>query len=99
MPFAMRSPRIKQRPVLAHRAQAQPMMTALVPIASDRCERSVAPADWRANAQFVAHLIATAVGAPQTRQRRRAEPKAAFGAYRTLGQWPSELGRTVAKSL
>jgi hypothetical protein len=43
----------------------------------------------RADAGFVAQLIATQVQAPQTRARRRAEPEQAVAAYRALGQWPS----------
>ena len=35
-------------------------------------------------ASFLAHLIATKVQAPQTRQRRRAEPSEAIAAYRTV---------------
>jgi hypothetical protein len=36
------------------------------------------------NAQFVAHLIATRTQAPQTRIRRRAEPREAAQAYRAV---------------
>ena len=75
------------------------MNTALVPVAPAVRERGTAAADTRANADFVAHLIATAAGLPQTRERRRAEPEDAVAAYRTLGQWPSEAGRTLSKSL
>jgi hypothetical protein len=53
----------------------------------------------RANADFIAHLIATAAHMPQTRERRRAEPADALAVYQTLGQWPSETGRTLSKSL
>jgi len=75
------------------------MKTALVPIASARCERPTAPVDSRANADFVAHLIATAAQVPQTRGRRRAEPEEAVAAYRSLGQWPTEPGRALSRSL
>ena len=53
----------------------------------------------RANADFLAHLIATAVQAPQTRVRRRAEPAQAVAAYRALGQWPTAPGGSVRRSL
>jgi hypothetical protein len=56
-------------------------------------------ASARANAAFVAHLIATAAQAPQTRARRRAEPDAASAAYRALGQWPSNAGDVLSRSL
>lgn len=36
-------------------------------------------------AAFLAHLIATKAHAPQTRERRRAEPSEAIAAYRTAG--------------
>lgn len=36
-------------------------------------------------AAFLAHLIATKAYAPQTRERRRAEPSEAIAAYRTAG--------------
>ena len=35
-------------------------------------------------AAFLAHLIATKAMAPQTRERRRAEPSEAIAAYRTV---------------
>jgi hypothetical protein len=57
------------------------------------------PADRHANADFIAHLIAMASCAPQTRARRRAEPAEALAAYRALGQWPTEPGRAVSRSL
>ena len=54
----------------------------------------------RAKADFVAHLIATAVQAPQTRARRRTEPEHAVAAYRSsLGQRPTEPGRALSRSL
>ena len=36
------------------------------------------------SAPFVAHLIATRMQAPQTRERRRAEPKEAIAVYRSM---------------
>ncbi len=75
-----------------------PMSYALVPVALS-CEKPAAPAGRRANADFIAHLIATAASVPQTRARRRAEPQQALAAYRALGQWPTEPGRTLSRSL
>ncbi len=57
------------------------------------------PVGRRASADFVAHLIATAAGLPQTRARRRAEPQQALAAYRALCQWPTEAGRAFSRSL
>jgi hypothetical protein len=53
----------------------------------------------RANAAFIAHLIATSVQAPQTRMRRRAEPAEAAAVYGGVGQWPSPSGRALSQSL
>jgi len=75
------------------------MSNALVPIASTGREPKAARADRRANAGFIAHLIATAAHMPQTRERRRAEPEVALAAYRALGHWPTESGRALSKSL
>jgi hypothetical protein len=75
------------------------MNNALVPVAPTISEREAPAAQPRANADFIAHLIATAAGVPQTRERRRAEPADALAVYQTLGQWPSETGRTLSKSL
>jgi hypothetical protein len=36
------------------------------------------------SAPFVAHLLATRMQAPQTRERRRAEPKDAIAVYRSM---------------
>lgn len=41
------------------------------------------PANYR-EASFLAHLIATKNHAPQTRERRRAEPNEAIAAYRAV---------------
>jgi hypothetical protein len=81
------------------RAQAGPMATALMAIAPSVRDEPKALASGRANAIFVAHLIATAAQVPQTRARRRAEPDDASAAYRALGQWPSEAGGLLSRSL
>jgi hypothetical protein len=61
-------------------AQEAPMSTALVPVA--RAIRSEPiPGARPPSAPFLAHLIATARQAPQTRLRRRAEPEQAAAAY------------------
>jgi hypothetical protein len=74
---------------------------ALVPVVTVARKSAASVAIELPNAGFVAHLIATAVQAPQTRLRRRAEPDAAVAAYRALGQWPSAsyrlLGRSVSR--
>lgn len=44
---------------------------------------SVSPPPYR-QATFLAHLIATKEQAPQTRERRRADPRDAVAAYRAM---------------
>jgi hypothetical protein len=53
----------------------------------------------RARADFVAHLIATSAQAPQTRSRRRAEPRDAVAAYAVRGVAPAVYGITVSRLL
>jgi hypothetical protein len=53
----------------------------------------------RARANFVAHLIATSAQAPQTRARRRAEPRDAVAAYAAHNHAPVLSGVAVSRSL
>jgi hypothetical protein len=76
-----------------------PMTTALVAIGPTAQTAPAKMASVRADAPFVAHLIATAAKVPQARARRRAEPDAASTAYRALGQWPSNAGGVLSRSL
>jgi hypothetical protein len=63
---------------------AEPESRALVPVApAAPTERPLVLAR-RPAAPFLAHLIATRMQAPQTRERRRAEPEEAIAAYATL---------------
>ena len=80
-------------------ARAVPMTTALIAISPQTRNQPATRASGRSNAAFVAHLIATAAQLPQTRARRRAEPDEANAAYRALGQWPSDAGGVVSRSL
>ena len=82
-----------------HEGAGVSVNTPLVPVASATYERPAAFADGRASADFIAHLIATVAQAPQTRARRRAKLEEAIAAYRSLGQWPSEPGRALSRSL
>jgi hypothetical protein len=75
------------------------LRNALVPIGPAAREGGTLRQDRRPNADFIAHLIAMATQAPQTRVRRRAEPDQAIAAYRALGQWPSATGLSVYRSL
>jgi hypothetical protein len=59
---------------------------------------SFRPADGRPTAPFLAHLIATGQGAPQTRERRRADPNWAITAYAATMRVPESVGRAVRES-
>jgi len=74
--------------------------SALVEVASARPATGVSPraAGGRPTAPFLAHLIATVQDAPQTRERRRADPDCATAAYGALMQVPASIGRTVRES-
>jgi hypothetical protein len=54
---------------------------ALVPVASVGAAREAPSPGQRSQADFLAHLIATAGQLPQTRERRRADPQDAVAAY------------------
>ncbi len=74
------------------------MSNALVPLTpSDQKDEAVRSAG-RLSADFIAHLIAAAVHAPQTRSRRRAAPGEASAVYRALEQAPP-VGRALSRSL
>jgi hypothetical protein len=57
-----------------------PGSSALVPLAPAVAKRE--PSARKAQAAFLAHLIATNDQLPQTRERRRTEPGEAIAAYR-----------------
>ncbi len=82
---------------LVGRTSAPAPGRALVPTAPvSRGDRR--GADRRPAAAFLAHLIATALRAPQTRARRRAEPDAANAAYTVIAGRPADCGRIVCRS-
>ncbi|HWM81581.1 MAG TPA: hypothetical protein VNQ56_05905 [Pseudolabrys sp.] len=88
---------------------ARHKIRALVPVASRQDDRDTGADDDRPplrqpadahRAAFIAHLLAMREGAPQTRQRRRAEPAEAIAAYSTVYRAlsraaPSAANRTV----
>ena len=76
-----------------------PLSNALVPVAKADEAAANPGVAGRANADFVAHLIATSAQAPQTRARRRAEPEEAIAAYGALGHWPTLSGKVLSRSL
>jgi hypothetical protein len=77
------------------------MSTALVPIAVSEPSWCAGPGveHGRPRADFLAHLIATAVHAPQTRARRRAEPAEAVAVYGAIGRQPDLRRSTTSRTL
>ena len=75
------------------------MNNALVPVTPMNRDSETSLAVSRPDTGFIAHLIATAAKAPQTRARRRAEPSEAVSAYAGLGQRPSHAGSILSRSL
>lgn len=74
------------------------MSTALVLVTPVAEEAPAGRLGSRASAHFIAHLIATSAQMPQTRARRRAEPKDAVVAYGSLGQWPIPPGGMLSRT-
>lgn len=58
--------------------------TALTVVASVEAGKVPILPPRRASVSYLAHLIATREGAPQTRERRRAEPQEAIAAYASV---------------
>jgi hypothetical protein len=71
---------------------------ALVPTTPSRCSEASAT-NHRPRAAFLSHLIATALQAPQTRVRRRAEPADASAAYAAAAASYADAGRSLRRSL
>jgi hypothetical protein len=76
------------------------MSTALVPIATyDHAAASDEQIAPRPRADFLAQLIATLAQVPQTRARRRAEPKEAIAAYYACGRPAMAQHHALSRSL
>ena len=75
------------------------MSTALVPVVECQPKRSSPLEGGRANADFLAHLVATKHQVPQTRLRRRAEPAEAIAAYGAVDQTLPPSKHALCRSL
>ena len=64
---------------------------ALIPLMPVAPSETPIRARTRADAAFLAHLIATDQKAPQTRERRRAEPAEVIAAYAAANAAPAVL--------
>ena len=52
-----------------------------------------------ADALFIAHMFASKFDAPQTREKRRAEPADANASYRKSAKRPAKTGRFLSKKI
>jgi hypothetical protein len=86
----------RECPVSGQRANVYGALVAITPEVRDRAPTR---GDGRPSADFVAHLIATAVKMPQTCVRRRAGEREAVAAYAAADQAPASLGRALSRSL
>ena len=59
----------------------------------------VRTASPRPEAAFLAHIIATAQHAPQTRARRRAEPDDAISLYAVSAAYHIDAGRIISRTI
>jgi len=57
------------------------------------------PSSRLADATFLAHMFATKIWAPQTREKRRADPSDANRSYRKATQPSVPTGRLVSRSI
>jgi hypothetical protein len=74
--------------------------SALVPVSPIDRSETLPTANQRPAAAFLAHLIATNRGEPQTRERRRAEPGEAAHAYELgLAEKPAAKGRALSRAM
>ncbi len=94
------------RPVPAHPSElagpagasaSSRALVAVLPAPSAR-PRDVAPSA-RPDAGFLAHLVATAQQAPQTRTRRRTEPADAGAIYAAAAAPRRETGRLLSRAI
>jgi hypothetical protein len=78
-----------------------PATSARAVIALQPIEETSSAGIWtrRPSAPFLAHLIATDQHAPQTRERRRAEPDEAASRYAAAGAAVPLPGRVLARSM
>ncbi len=73
-----------------------PLNRALVPL-HPQARRKAAPAAGRPCSAFLAQLIATVAQAPQTRERRRAEPNEAVSCYACAQDARLSLQRALSR--
>jgi hypothetical protein len=86
------------RSPMAAPAASSPNSRALA-VSSFAPGNGTGPAGQRPSAAFLAQLIATAQQAPQTRQRRRAEPSEVNAIYAAASAPAAWLGRAIYRAM
>jgi hypothetical protein len=76
---------------------AQRALVRIAPV-DPASDVSIRAGEARPTAPFLAHLIATAQFAPQTRERRRADPDWAIAAYAGMMQVPESAGHALREN-
>ena len=98
-PAAAACPRLAQVEVQAGTPAGLPQTGRALVLVRSGPEAAVDPAGSRPSAAFLAQLIATAQRAPQTRQRRRAEPSEVSIVYAAASAPAARTGRAVSRSM
>jgi hypothetical protein len=70
----------------------------LIVVNKKQTQRPIKPSRY-ADALFLAHVFASKFDAPQTREKRRAEPGDANASYRAGAKRPAKLGRVLSKKI
>lgn len=83
----------------ARSSAGAPTTRALVPVSPVRAGDGMRESPYRAAPDFVAHLAATRLRAPQTRAVRRAEPAEAVAVYGSMLVTPLAAGRVFRRSV
>ena len=88
--------RAPREPASARRDARTSESRALIPL--QPIARGDTPLRTRAQAAYLAHLIATKDKVPQTRERRRAEPQEVIAVYAAAGAGPGvPAGMTLSR--
>jgi len=98
-PAAAACPRLAQVEVQAGAPAYLPQPGRALVLVGSGPQAAVDPAGSRPSAAFLAQLIATAQRAPQTRQRRRAEPSEVSTIYAAAAAPAARTGRAVSRSM
>jgi hypothetical protein len=98
-PAAAACPRLAQVEVQAATLAGLPQPGRALVLVGSGPDAAVDQAGSRPSAAFLAQLIATAQRAPQTRQRRRAEPSEVSTVYAAASAPAARTGRAVSRSM